>query len=181
MKLRLICFLFVVSALRAYTQTREKYPSSLTAQVRSPTPAAPQHFHDYVVDGKLRLSLRDALVLTLENNSAIRVQEASIETAKFSLLRAFQPFDPKFQFVLKGSRSSYPGFSQVQGSGTFNDLNQSAQLSYQQTLQTGTNFQIGLDSAKDSSNSGFYFLNPYYQSFLNLQVTQPLLRNGWRF
>jgi len=181
MKLRLICFLFVVSALRAYTQTRENYPSSLTAQVRSPTPAAPQHFHDYVVDGKLRLSLRDALVLTLENNSAIRVQEASIETAKFSLLRAFQPFDPKFQFVLKGSRSSYPGFSQIQGSGTFNDLNQSAQLSYQQTLQTGTNFQIGLDSAKDSSNSGFYFLNPYYQSFLNLQVTQPLLRNGWRF
>src|SRR5262249_46145746 len=61
------------------------------------------------------------------------------------------------------------------------DLNQSAQLSYTQTLQTGTNFQIGLNSMKDSSNSGFYFLNPYYQSFLNLQVTQPLLRNRWRF
>jgi outer membrane protein TolC len=181
MKLRLICCLLVVSALTAYTQTRENYHSFLTAQVRSPKPAGPQHFHDYVVDGKLRLSLHDALVLTLENNSAIRVQEASVESAKFLLLRSFQPFDPKVQSVFTVRRSSYPGFSQTQGAGTFDDLNQSAQLTYTQTLQTGTNLQINLNSIKDSNNSGFYFLNPYYQSFLNLNVTQPLLRNRWRF
>lgn len=181
MKLRLICFLWITPWLAASGQTRENYRGLLTTEVRSPQTAAPQHLHDYVVDGKLRLSLRDALVLALANNSAIRVQEASVETAKFVLLRAFQPFDPKFQSVFIGRRSSYPGFSQIQGAGTFNDLNQSAQLNYTQTLQTGTNFQIGLNSTKDSSNSGFYFLNPYYQSFLNLQITQPLLRNRSRF
>lgn len=182
MKLRLnFCVLLIACSFTAFGQSRENYRSFLTAQVRSPRTATPQHLHDYVLDGKLRLSLHDALVLTLENNSAIRVQEASIESAKFSLLRAFQPFDPKFQSIFTGRRSSYPGFSQIQGAGTFNDLNQSAELNYNQTLQTGTNLQVGLNSAKDSSNSGFYFLNPYYQSFLNLQVTQPLLRNRWRF
>jgi len=181
MKLRLSCFFLVVSSLTVSGQARENYRGLLTAHVRSPKTAPPQHLHDYVVDGKLRLSLRDALVLTLENNSAIRVQEASIETAKFSVLRAFQPFDPKLQSVFTGRRSSYPGFSQIQGAGTFNDLNQSAQLTYTQTLHTGTNFQIQLNSTKDSSNSGFYFLNPYYQSFLNLNVTQPLVRNRWSF
>lgn len=181
MKLRLVCFLLLASSVTVSGQTHENYRSFLTTQVRSPKIAPPQHLHDYVVDGKLRLSLHDALVLALANNSAIRVQEASVEAAKFSLLRAFQPFDPKFQSVFMGRRSSYPGFSQIQGAGTFNDLNQSAQLSYSQTLPTGTNFQIELNSIKDSSNSGFYFLNPYYQSSLNLQVTQPLLRNRWRF
>ncbi len=181
MKIRHISLLVLASCLTVSAQTGESYRRLLTAQVRSPKTATPEHLHDYVVDGKLRLSLHDAVVLALVNNSAIRVQEASVETAKFSLLRSLQPFDPKFQSVFTARRSSYPGFSQIQGTGTFNDLNQSAQLNYTQTLASGTNFQIGINSTKDSSNSGFYFLNPYYQSFLNFQVTQPLLRNRWRF
>ena len=181
MKLRLICFLLAVSSIDVFGQTRENYRSFLTSEVRSPKIASPQHLHDYVVDGKLRLSLHDALVLTLENNSAIRVQEASVEIAKFSVLRAFQPFDPKFKSVFSGLRISYPGFSQTQGTGTFKDLSQTAELTYEQTLHTGTNFQIDVNSIKYSDNSGFVFLNPYNWSILNLQVTQPLLRNRWCF
>lgn len=181
MKLHLIGFLLLVMSLTASAQNNETYHGLLTAQVRSAKTATPQHLHDYVVDGKLKLSLHDAIVLALENNSAIRVQEASVETAKFSLLRSLQPFDPKLQAVLNASRSSYPGFSQIQGAGTFNDLAQSAQFNYTQTLQTGTNFQIGVNGYRDSNNSSFNFLNPNYQSTLNVQVTQPLLRNRWRF
>jgi Outer membrane efflux protein len=135
----------------------------------------------YVRDGKLQLSLNDAILLTLQNNSAIQVQEAQVEIAKFALLRTYQPFDPQLQSALRATRTSYPGFSQIQGPGTFNDLNQSVQLNFTQTLQTGTNVLVGFNSTKDSSNSGFNFLNPYDQSFLNLQITQPLLRNRWRF
>jgi outer membrane protein len=180
MKLRLICFLLLAISLTASAQS-DTYRGLLTAQVRSGKTGTPQHLHDYVVDGKVKLSLHDAIVLALENNSAIRVLESSVETAKFGLLRSFQPFDPKLQAILNASRSSYPGFSQIQGTGTFNDLAQTAQFNYTQTLQTGTAFQIGLNSYRDSNNSAFNFLNPNYQSTLNLQVTQPLLRNRWRF
>src|SRR2546428_740754 len=41
-------------------------------------PEMHQDLHDYLVDGKLRLSLHDAIVLALENNTRIRVQEASV-------------------------------------------------------------------------------------------------------
>jgi len=183
MKSCLICFLLLAPSLTAPGQTRENYRSLLTSQARSPRIPAPQHLQDYVVDGKLRLSLHDALVLALENNSGIRVQEASVEAAKFSLLGAFQPFDPQFQSVFRRTRSSYPGYSQTQGDpGTiFSEMSQFAQLSYTQMLQTGTKFQIDLNGTKVSSNSDFYFLSPYYQSSLNLQVTQPLLRKRWRF
>jgi|KBSMisStaDraftv2_1062788.scaffolds.fasta_scaffold39471_3 HAE1 family hydrophobic/amphiphilic exporter-1 len=177
-----VVFLVLASfPLVAAGQVRETYHGLLRPEVRSPKLAGPQHLHDHVVDGKLRLSLHDAIVLALENNSGIRVQEAQVETAKFSLLRSFRPFDPQLQAVLQGLRTAYPGFSQIQGAGTFNDLTQSANLRYTQTLQTGTSVVLGLNSLKDSSNSGFYFLNPYYSSSLNLQITQPILRNGWKF
>lgn len=177
-----VVFLVLASfPLVAAGQVRESYRGLLRPELRSPKLSGPQHLHDHVVDGKLRLSLHDAIVLALENNSGIRVQEAQVETAKFSLLRSFKPFDPQLQTVLTGLRTAYPGFSQIQGAGSFSELTQSANLSYTQTLQTGTSILLGLNGLRDSSNSGFYFLSPYYRSNLNLQITQPILRNGWKF
>lgn len=183
MKIRVaaLSFLFISPLLPAWGQSHENYRTFLTQQVRSPKLPGPQHLRDHVHDGKLQLSLHDAIVLTLENNSAIQVQEATVETAKFSLLRGYVPFDPQLQTIFQTSRTSYPGFSQIQGPGTFKSLNQSLQINYNQTLQTGTSFLVGLNSTKVSSTSGFTFINPYDQSFLNLQVTQPLLRNRWKF
>jgi outer membrane protein len=177
-----VVFLVLASfPLVAAGQVRESYRGLLRPELRSPKLSGPQHLHDHVVDGKLRLSLHDAIVLALENNSGIRVQEAQVETAKFSLLRSFKPFDPQLQTVLTGLRTAYPGFSQIQGAGSFSELTQSANLSYTQTLQTGTSILLGLNGLRDSSNSGFYFLSPYYRSNLTLQITQPILRNGWKF
>lgn len=181
MKLCLIYLFLLTASLTLAAQSNESYRGLLTSQVRSDKASVPKHLRDYVADGKLKISLRDAIVLALENNSAIRVQESSVETAKFNLLRSFQPFDPKLQAVFNASRSSYPGFSQIQGAGTFNDLSQAAQFNYTQTLKTGTLFQVGVNSFRDSNNSAFNFLNPNYQSGLNVQITQPLLRNRWRF
>jgi outer membrane protein len=46
---------------------------------------------------------------------------------------------------------------------------------------TGTNVQATVVSGRTSTNSSYYFFNPYYSSSLNVQFTQPLLRNGGRF
>src|SRR5439155_3091155 len=37
------------------------------------------------------------------------------------------------------------------------------------------------NTTRYSTTSGFYFINPYYDSVLNLKLTQPLLRNRWKF
>ena len=173
--------LILASILPASAQIRETYHGLLTRQVNSPKLSGPQHLRDYVSVGKLRLSLKDAIRLTLENNSAIRIQEAQVENAKFSLLRAYRPFDPQLQNTTNVNRYSYPGVSQLQGTGTFNALTHANQVNYSQTFQTGTNLLIALNTTRYSTTSGFYFINPYYDSVLNLQFTQPLLRNRWRF
>ena len=173
--------LLLASILPASAQIRDTYHGLLTRQVNSPKLSGPQHLRDYVSVGKLRLSLKDAIRLTLENNSAIRIQEAQVENAKFSLLRAYRPFDPQLQNTTNVNRYSYPGVSQLQGTGTFNALTHANQVNYSQTFQTGTNLLIALNTTRYSTTSGFYFINPYYDSVLNLQFTQPLLRNRWRF
>jgi outer membrane protein len=183
MKLRLgiCCLLVFAPVLAACGQTRETFRGMLTPEVRSPKLPGPKHLRDYVRNGKLTLGLNDVVLLTLENNSLVRVNEAQVEAAKFSLLRTYQPFDPLLQTIGSVNRTSFPGFSQIQGQGTFNSLTQSGQASYTQMFQTGTTLQVSLNSTKNSNNSGFYFINPFWQSTLNFQFTQPLLRNGWRF
>jgi len=136
---------------------------------------------EHLVDGKLHISLQDAVVLTLANNSNVRLQQLNIETAKYGILRAYQPFDPFAQGVFNTVRSTSPTFTELSGARTLSTLNQVTQINYSQTLQTGTNFQAGFSATKLSSNSTFNFFNPSIASSLNFQFTQPLLRNRWLF
>ncbi|HKD03633.1 MAG TPA: TolC family protein [Terriglobales bacterium] len=159
----------------------QSFHELLRPQLRSAKLTGPRHFQDYVHDGKLQLGLHDAILLALENNSAIQVQETQVDSAKFSLLRAYQPFDPTLQSTLVANRYSYPGSSQIQGPGTFNELSHEGQFTYSQTFTTGTNIQVQLAANRYSTNSGFYFVNPSWNSGFNLQFTQPLLKNRWRF
>lgn len=170
----------------SHAQSGESYRSLLTPGVRAGKLSSPEHLKAYLQDGKIRITLRDAILLALENDSDIRLQETQIESRKFALLSAFQPFDPLLQSYFQVNRSSSPTYTQLQGVGAsvnsaLNNLTQTGQINYTQTFATGTNIQAGISSARSSTNSSYYFLNPNYSSNLNLQFTQPLLRNGGRF
>lgn len=182
--LPLLCSLFVsLFALPACAQKGESYHDMLTAQVQSNKLAAPAHLRNYVVDGKLRLSLRDAVVLTLENNSVVRIQETQVEFSKFSLLGAHSPFDPLLTSSYNVNSTTFPPTSALQGTGTaaVNNTTQTGQFNYSQTFETGTNVQAGFSSNNNFTNSTYEILNPAITSSLNFQFTQPLLRNGWLF
>src|ERR1700733_13108638 len=182
-----VCLLLVgLAILESAAQSRETYRGLLNRQVASDTLPGPAHLRDYLSDGKLQLSLHDAIVLTLENNSAVRVEETQVETDKFSLLNTLHPFDPQLQTLFNATRYSYNGTNQPQGVGvsgnsTLIQLTQEGQINYNQTFQTGTQLQVQLTGVKNSTNSTFYFFNPYTSSTLNLQFTQPLLRNRGLF
>lgn len=167
-------------------QSGETYRSLLTPSVRTGKLSSAEHLKAYLQDGKIRISLRDAIILALENDSDIRLQETQVESRKFALLSTFQPFDPSLQSFFQVQRYSYPTYSQLQGVGVSgntvqNSLTQSGQINYLQTFSTGTNVQVGVSSTRSSTNNSYYFFNPNYSSSLNLQFTQPLLRNGGRF
>jgi len=183
MKKSCLWLFFCLFIVPGWSQQREGYRELVTQQVRSGKLGAPEHLRNYLIEGKLRLSLRDAIVLTLENNSLVRIQETQVESAKVVLLGAHQPFDPQLTSSYNVNSSSFPPTSMLQGTGTaaVNSTTQIAQFNYSETFWTGTNIQAGLSSNNSFTNSSFNILNPFISSGLNFQFTQPLLKNGWRF
>jgi len=179
--------IFFSFSLSGWAQKGEGYRDLATPQVQSGKLGQPEHLKSYVVDGKLRLSLQDAVVLTLENNSFVRIQETQVEFSKFSLLGAHSPFDPLVTASYNGTNASSPPLSNIQETGVVlpeKSITRFTQFNYSETFETGTNVQAGLSSSHSSFIStpdatGFY--NPSVSSTLNLQFTQPLLRNGWLF
>lgn len=179
-----LLLLFVLLTTVCGAQQREGYRDFATPQTRSNKLDAPEHLRNYVADGKLTLSVRDAIVLTLENNSLVRVEETQVEFSKFALLGAHAPFDPLLTTSYNINSTTTQASSQLQGTGqtpTFNSTTQFAQFNYGQTFETGTNVQASLNSSNNATNNSFYIFNPYVSSTLNFQFTQPLLRNGWFF
>jgi len=185
-RLAVVLFVTLAAVLAARAQSPESYRGMLTARVRADKLPPPEHLQDYVQDGKLRLGLRDAILLTLENNSNVQIEQTQIESQKFALLGQFQPFDPIIQSSLNINRSSSPAYSEIQGVGltansTFNSLLQAGAVSYTQTFTTGTNILASISSTKSSVNNSFYFFNPNFTSQLSFTFAQPLLRGAGRF
>src|SRR3984893_6430710 len=181
----LLLLFMLRSAPPSWAQKGEGYVDLLTPQLRSDKLNAPEQLKNYVVDGRLKLSLRDAVVLTLENNSLVRVQEMRVESSKFTLLRAHAPFDPVVTSTDNFSSTTSPPYSILQGTGSsninFKSTTKNLQFNYSQTFETGTNVQTNFASSVNSSNSSFFLFNPYTSSTLQFQFTQPLLKNGWLF
>jgi outer membrane protein len=184
-RLSLVVCLLMVFLPALWAQKGEGYRDFMTPQTRSDKLGMPEHLRNYLVDGKLRLSLRDAVVLTLENNSFVRVQETQVESSKFALLGAYTPFDPTVTSSYNINSTLTPPVSQLQGTGSQNvnveSTTQFAQFNYSQTFETGTNVQAGINTSNNFTNNSFYLFNPYITSALNFQFTQPLLKNGWLF
>jgi len=137
----------------------------------------PVRLRDYVVGGKLELSLRSYLELVLANNTSIAIERLNIETQKNAILRAFSIFDPSLAATFRNTRTKTPTSDVLSGAATLNQLSQPANFTYSQTLETGTNYTVGFNASKTSTNNQFATFNPALNASLAFSVTQPLLRN----
>jgi len=173
--------LCVFPALAQQSHRLERLLGVPVKQRPLPPLSAPQGLLEHVVDGKLMLSLEDAIRLALANNTDIRLDHSQIEFAEDNLHRAAAPFDPLFTSSFLDERQKSPASTQLQGATVLNTLTQNTQLNYAQTFQTGTNFQTSFNADKLSTNSSFNFINPSISTFLEFTVTQPLLRNRGLF
>jgi outer membrane protein TolC len=137
----------------------------------------PLRLEDYVASGKLELSLRAYIELVMANNTDIALQKLTVFTAQNAIERAFAPFDPAFTATFNASRSNTPSNDLLAGAAVVSNLSQRANFNYTQTMESGTLYQVGFLGAKTANNSAFTNFNPSITSNLNVQITQPLLRN----
>jgi outer membrane protein len=158
-----------------------------------------------IQDGKLMLSLEDAISLALENNLDISVQRFTPWIAQTDLLRAKAggvarglgnssnvvlgsgpnaSFDPILTAGVNWSRASIPVNNPfLSGTGTtavpiLVNYNSNYNFGYTQGFHTGTVATIAFDNNRSSTTSTQQLFNPAVQSTMTFTVTQPLL-NGF--
>ncbi len=153
-----------------------------------------------IQNGKLMLSLDDAVALALEDNLDIRVQRYQTWIAQTQLLKAKaggvpQPasslavtlgaapsvsFDPEVTVSTTWTQSLTPvNNAFTSGAGTVVPSSLFRQhdykLSYAQGFHTGTSFSLTWDNQRSSSNFTSFVFNPWVQTQLTAQISQPLL------
>ncbi len=137
----------------------------------------PARLADYVVDGKLELSLRSYLDLVMANNTDISIQRLSVETYKNAITTAFGKYDPSLTVSAGYNHSAVPAADQLQGAAVSKSTTAGPlQFSYSQLLGIGTTITSSFSGQKVSSNSAFSTFNPAFSSTFSAGFTQPLLR-----
>ncbi len=180
---RSVLVLLISSAFSAaQTFPTPKYFQQFFVKPAAPLQApAPQALADYIVDGKLRLSLADAIRLTLANNTDVRINQLQVDAATYGLQRTYAPFDPVLISNFAPRRDVSPTTSTLQGAQTLSSLSQNFSSAYSQLFQTGTLYQVSLSANRSATNSVFATFNPSIFSSLNISISQPLLRNRGLF
>jgi outer membrane protein len=141
----------------------------------------PVRLKDFVVDGKLRLSLHDYLDLVIANNTDIGIQRLTLETPKNAIQRAFGVFDPTVTSSYSANRSQTPATDQLQGAAVVSQLNQPFSARFSELTPFSTTLFSQVQNTRLSTNSQFALLNPSNSTTLTMGFTQPLLRNRGRY
>jgi outer membrane protein len=154
-----------------------------------------------IQDGKLMLSLDDAISIALENNLDIYVQRFTPWIAETQLLKAKAggvpqsgssqnvvlgsgptgSFDPVITSNLNWARSAQPinnPFTSGSGTttvGAFTSYSANVNFGYSQLFHTGTGVSFTLANNRSSTTLDDVVFNPAVQSTMTLTITQPLL------
>ncbi len=178
--LRRLSLLFFMLSLAASAQTFPKpayFQKFFVKPGRNIQIAPSASMDQFIADGKLRLSLADAIQLTLDNNTEIKLNQLQLDTSKFNLRRTYGAFDPVLTAAFNPARSTSPTTSTLQGANTLSSLSQSFSSGYQQLFQSGTLYNVSWNANRSATNSSYATLNPSITSALTVSLTQNLLRN----
>ncbi len=192
-----------------YSKGRSQFPNIVgpyaPIRVEPPNLANSLRLEQLIHDGKMELSLQDAIALALENNLDIAVQRYTPWIADTDILRTkaggagrglagtgtasvlgtipAQTFDPVVTWTSSLDHRNIPVNNPfISGTGLLipNVVNHTVQgnLSYSQAFHTGTAFAVTSNNSRSATTSAATRFNPAIQSTLFISFTQQLL-NGF--
>lgn len=142
------------------------------------TPLSPQDDNNNQNDNKY--TLKNTVYLALKNNLDIQIQQSTFKSSLESLNVSEAIFIPTFKSEVSISENNTPSNSVFEKSirkSTGFSLN----LSLEQQLALGGTLSASFNNSRDESNSLMSTLNPYLNTRLQFNLTQPLLKNFGTF
>ena len=156
--------------------------SALAQNTTPPTtpPSVPEQRIGVEASKLVRLTLRDAITMALENNRDIEVERLNVQLGEFDLRAAQGVYDPVLSSSFYYDRRTTPVASILAGGENgrllTDNLVGSASISQRLPWQGGS-LQATFDNNRGTTQNIFNSLNPQYTTGLTLSFTQPLWRN----
>jgi len=127
----------------------------------------------------LALTVFDAVKMALGQNSEIEVERINVRQAEYDLFAARGATDISVGAATFYEHRTVPVDSVLSGgpNGSLTTKTLNYDFSAQKLLPTGALWSAGLTNARTDGNSVFASLNPQYNTALNIQIRQPILRN----
>jgi len=124
-----------------------------------------------------RISIDEAVKLAMEQNLGIRIQrfDPQIQDTGVSLSQAL--WRPNFTTTLTRQAQTQASTSSLSGGSTVNNGTFASGVGLSQTLPFGGSYTANWNSSRVTTTNLFSNFSPQLSSNLNLQFTQPLLRN----
>ncbi len=127
----------------------------------------------------LALTLFDAVRKALENNREIEVERLNVNQAQHDLLAARGSRDIQLGGSSFFENRTVPVGSILGGgpNGALTTRTYNYDLTAQQLLSTGAQWNAQMTNSRVNSNNVFSSLNPQFNTSINFQIRQPIVRN----
>jgi outer membrane protein len=164
---------FMMTSVSAFGQSGQ---FSLSAAVQS---AASQLAGDQQPSGPVRpLSIEEATRLALEQNLGIRIQRIDPQIQDVGVSQAQSFWSPQFNSsVFRQSQTQAATSSLAGAANSIDNATFGSQVGLNQVLPWGGNYIASWNSQRFTTTNLFNSFSPLLSSNINLQYTQPLLRN----
>ena len=142
------------------------------------TPLTQDRLPALIRNGEIPLSVADLVNLTLENNLDINVSRLSPLASEYAIRTNYRPFEPTLAIDANFTSDASRSRTQLTGVDSVSQFVDNFNITYFQTLQTGTDIAVEFALNRTSSNDAFSTFNPAWFSRMRYSFTQHLL-NGF--
>jgi HAE1 family hydrophobic/amphiphilic exporter-1 len=127
------------------------------------------------------IQLRDAVTMALERNTDLAVAESNQRIAGYQIVAAKGAYDVQFALTPQYVHSVQPAtspFAAGPGGGPITEISDGISAAFTGQTATGGRYSLGASQQAIQNTAELDSYNPYYQTAIALQYTQPLLRGA---
>ncbi len=126
---------------------------------------------------EIRLSIKECVKFTVRNNLELLREELSPQIRSAQIIQEQAVFDPSSTLEISKDSNENLSPSTLAGAVVSRQENIFANMGIKKKLSSGATVELTFKNKEFRSNSYFVTTNPYYESNLFLEFSQPLLEN----
>jgi len=127
------------------------------------------------------IGLQDAITMALQRNTDLAVSESNLRIANFQIVAAKGAYDVQFQVEPQYSHSVQPATSPFEAGpngGPITQISDGVSAAFSGMTTSGGHYSLTGSQQTIQNNAELNSYNPFYQTAIALNFTQPLLRGA---